>query len=287
MNTGINILLKKVKNKNGFTLLEMIIVIAIIAILLGLIAPSIFKILNQANETVIIAECRQVVLMGRTKIVSDMTEGKTTIFKPPYKEVKEDSNVSGTIEVINASDNDITKVQYTNGQLTVIYENGVYTILKGGGSSGGDNSGGDTSDESETEQKPAPGSVEDVLGGPKAKGNWGNYINKVLTSTSGGDSYELGKVYQDESGNLYVGSYTTWIAKGDLTESSTVEDVLKKYPNAFAKLQPVILTEADFGNNQQILVKKGTVLSTSAGYKVFLGEDRMAGLNDEWINVIE
>lgn len=42
---------KKMKDKKGFTLIEMIIVIAIIAILIALIAPNVIKYMQTAKET--------------------------------------------------------------------------------------------------------------------------------------------------------------------------------------------------------------------------------------------
>lgn len=43
--------LKKMKNNNGFTLMEMIIVVAIIAILVALIAPNLTGFLDSASKT--------------------------------------------------------------------------------------------------------------------------------------------------------------------------------------------------------------------------------------------
>lgn len=44
-------IIQKVKEKKGFTLIEMIIVIAIIAILIALIAPNMMKFLDTAKKT--------------------------------------------------------------------------------------------------------------------------------------------------------------------------------------------------------------------------------------------
>lgn len=56
--TKLKALLAKKDSNKGFTLMEMIIVIAIIAILIALIAPNLISYLNTANETKVKANAK-------------------------------------------------------------------------------------------------------------------------------------------------------------------------------------------------------------------------------------
>ncbi|MDL2258000.1 prepilin-type N-terminal cleavage/methylation domain-containing protein [Eubacteriales bacterium OttesenSCG-928-K08] len=53
-----NNMLKKLKNKKGFTLVEVIVVIVIIAILTAVLLPSLTGYIKEANDTAAMAEAR-------------------------------------------------------------------------------------------------------------------------------------------------------------------------------------------------------------------------------------
>ena len=47
-------------NKRGFTLIEVVVVVAIIALLAGILTPLIFKYIDEANETRALGDCRNI-----------------------------------------------------------------------------------------------------------------------------------------------------------------------------------------------------------------------------------
>lgn len=57
---------KKLKDKKGFTLVELIVVLVILAILAALLVPALTGYIDKAKEKAIIAETRQVVVAAQT-----------------------------------------------------------------------------------------------------------------------------------------------------------------------------------------------------------------------------
>lgn len=68
---------KKLKEKKGFTLVELIVVLVILAILAALLIPALTGYIDKAKEKQITAETRQVVMAAQT--IYDEQYGKTAI----------------------------------------------------------------------------------------------------------------------------------------------------------------------------------------------------------------
>lgn len=68
--------IRNLKNKKGFTLVELIVVLVILAILAALLVPALTGYIDKANKQKIIAETRQAVMATQT-LVSE-TYGKST-----------------------------------------------------------------------------------------------------------------------------------------------------------------------------------------------------------------
>lgn len=58
--------IRKMKNKKGFTLVELIVVLVILAILAALLVPALTGYIDKANKQKIIAETRQAVMAAQT-----------------------------------------------------------------------------------------------------------------------------------------------------------------------------------------------------------------------------
>lgn len=60
--------IRNLKNKKGFTLVELIVVLVILAILAALLVPALTGYIDKANKEKIIATTRQVVLAAQTEV---------------------------------------------------------------------------------------------------------------------------------------------------------------------------------------------------------------------------
>lgn len=66
------------KNQGGFTLVEMIVVLVIIAILASLMLGALNGYIDKAKEKEVLADCRSVVLAANT-VGSEVYSGKTAL----------------------------------------------------------------------------------------------------------------------------------------------------------------------------------------------------------------
>ncbi|MEG0918734.1 MAG: prepilin-type N-terminal cleavage/methylation domain-containing protein [Anaerovoracaceae bacterium] len=75
-----NLIQKKkanLKNKKGFTLVEVIVVLVILAILAAILIPSMIGYINKAEEKAIVAEGRSVLLAAQTIASEEYVKNKT------------------------------------------------------------------------------------------------------------------------------------------------------------------------------------------------------------------
>lgn len=70
--------LQKLKNKKGFTLVELIVVLVILAILAALLVPALTGYIDKANKEKVVAETRQVVMAAQSTLSEAYGEGKIT-----------------------------------------------------------------------------------------------------------------------------------------------------------------------------------------------------------------
>ena len=126
---------RKPNNKKGFTLVEIIVVLVILAILAAILIPSMVGYINKAQKKAAISEARSVTLAAQT-VVSDNYKtyaGATaaTMGEDDAAEVKTLSEVTGTIGDITVASDKVQKFTYTSGDFTVTYDisvDGKYTV---------------------------------------------------------------------------------------------------------------------------------------------------------------
>ena len=141
---------KKLKDKKGFTLVELIVVLVILAILAALLIPALTGYIDKANKEKVVAETRMVVMAvqteaseayGKAGAGKDLTgaNGTTTSWTADSAEVKEIKTLSEVIlksgvsfEATITPNATVTKVSYKDANYTCVYENGAYTTTDNG-----------------------------------------------------------------------------------------------------------------------------------------------------------
>lgn len=118
------------KNKKGFTLVEVIVVLVILAILAAILIPSMIKYIDKAEQKAIVAEGRSVLLAAQT-LASEDYKGDTA---PDVAKVKELAEVKGDVSgiVMGASDKSrqVIGITYKSGGYTATYAAGKFTTEK-------------------------------------------------------------------------------------------------------------------------------------------------------------
>lgn len=112
---------KKLKEKKGFTLVELIVVLVILAILAALLIPALTKYIDKAKEKDIIAETRQVVMAAQT-LTDEAYAKKAVDGEVEYGDGK-DVTQAAVADLAEVTPDNITDVTIVNAKVTgVTYE---------------------------------------------------------------------------------------------------------------------------------------------------------------------
>lgn len=141
--------IRNLKNKKGFTLVELIVVLVILAILAALLVPALTGYIDKANKEKVISETRMVVMAAQTEVdlaygaktsssadgtysgvtlaaadfTADPTASTATDNVKLAASIKSLSEVKGTItSVVADSNGKVTTVVYTNSGKTCTYD---------------------------------------------------------------------------------------------------------------------------------------------------------------------
>lgn len=127
------------RDRGGFTLVELIVVLAILAILATLLIPTMTGYIDKANEEKILAETRMAVMAAQTVVSEnyardpenwgnvELTPGSPPDFQEDedfLEEIQTLSETSGIIQSVIVKDGKISKLSYENGNVTCDYLNG-------------------------------------------------------------------------------------------------------------------------------------------------------------------
>lgn len=121
---------KKLKEKKGFTLVELIVVLVILAILAALLILALTKYIDKAKEKSITAETRQVVMAAQTLVdekwagdqKTPITIGEKGTGIISYDDVKDLAEVKdGTISDVTITGGKITQLIFTHAGKKCVY----------------------------------------------------------------------------------------------------------------------------------------------------------------------
>ena len=120
--------MKKIKNTKGFTLMEMLIVVAIIAILVAIAIPTFTKQLEKAREAADIANIRSAYSEAMVKYLND--EEDTSAQSQPMTQKEDDWQTTG---IWPNYLNDGKAVSVKNGEVVTvtIEDDGTNTVSAG------------------------------------------------------------------------------------------------------------------------------------------------------------
>ena len=124
------------RDRGGFTLVELIVVLAILAILATLLIPTMTGYIDKANEEKIVAETRMAVMAAQTVVSENyardpeawVEEKELTSMEDTGRELLQEiqtlSETPGIIQSVIVKDGKISKLSYENGNVTCDYLNG-------------------------------------------------------------------------------------------------------------------------------------------------------------------
>ena len=147
---------KKLKDKKGFTLVELIVVLVILAILAALLIPALTGYIDKANKEKVVAETRMVAMAVQTeaseaygaagagKTLND-TGADTTWTDDTSIDTDHIDNIKALAEVVDSTrtfeatiskDGKLTEVKYNSGvYMTLFFTGDTISLVKTSGKS--------------------------------------------------------------------------------------------------------------------------------------------------------
>ena len=128
--------IRAMKNKKGFTLVELIVVLVILAILAALLIPALTGYIDKANKEKVISETRMVAMAvqteaseayGQLKSGDTLDDWSTPVTAGEVDHIK---NIKDLAEVLDATGTSFKAEVYTDGSIkTVTYDDGTYNCV--------------------------------------------------------------------------------------------------------------------------------------------------------------
>lgn len=123
----LNKIRKNLKDKAGFTLVELIVVLVILAILAAMLVPALTGYIDKANKEKVTAECRQVVMAAQTEastLYGKVDGGKIVSIPDGLgKKIADLSETNGKFEITITAGGIVKNVKYQNSNWEVEYNN--------------------------------------------------------------------------------------------------------------------------------------------------------------------
>ena len=121
--------IRAMKNKKGFTLVELIVVLVILAILAALLIPALTGYIDKANKEKVVSETRMVAMAVQTEASEAYGHGETLTEWTDNTDKTDDhiDNIKKLAEVLDKDTQKFSAQVYKDGSLKeVIYDDGTY-----------------------------------------------------------------------------------------------------------------------------------------------------------------
>ena len=129
---------KKLKDKKGFTLVELIVVLVILAILAALLIPALTGYIDKANKEKVVAETRMVVMAAQTEASSlygkagagnDLSKATPDALKDAISLAELSNESVGAYASLKAN-GEVDAVYYIDATYMGVYTGKQYTVYK-------------------------------------------------------------------------------------------------------------------------------------------------------------
>lgn len=122
------------KNKKGFTLIELMVVIVILLILAAIAIPSFSKLVDKANETAAISEAKSVYMLAEFEAELANAEGKNEadVLTEKWADICDQAGIDESLASFSftVSDNELVVVYYfDDGNQCVIMPDGTVSVV--------------------------------------------------------------------------------------------------------------------------------------------------------------
>lgn len=252
------------KRKDGFTLVELLVVLVILAILAAAVIPSMMGFIDRAREEKYTLQCRNCVLAADVLINERYGRSERSLL-PEAADVQTLADVPGTVSAMALGDTasgheELVHLTYTEGDVSVTYcahpdacalHDRTYNLGKG--SASGDEPSGD-----ESSNTPTDGSVTvtDTSGNThiiNINSSWADIRTNLTRPGNANTTIASGIVLSDDSGTYLVASTNTYFSRDALRADMSLADLASAYSGQVKKLEATakIWTSADIVNITQ------------------------------------
>lgn len=125
--------IRAMKNKKGFTLVELIVVLVILAILAALLIPALTGYIDKANKEKVVSETRMVAMAVQTEASEAYGQLKSSETLSTWNGTTGEEHIKSIkklAEVLDATGTSFKAEVYTDGSIkTVTYDDGTYNCV--------------------------------------------------------------------------------------------------------------------------------------------------------------